>query len=127
MKNMWRMMLAVVLVAGMWTTVQAGPTDDYKVIKKAKTTGSSATVSEARWFKVEVRDTETDKVKVKVTIPVSLLDVVATWCPDGKLKVDNETNMEIDLRQLVNELKKVGPMAYIEVYEDNETVKVWVE
>ena len=68
---------------------------------------------------------KTGKVKVRVTLPISLMDVVSGWCPKGGLEVDN--GMKINLKQLVQELKKVGPMAIVEVYEDNEKVKVWVE
>ena len=119
--------LAVVMVVllGISGAVWAGPGDDYKVIKKAAKDGKTATMEEVQWFKIEVRDMETNKIKVKVTIPISLVEVVSGWCPEGKMNIDND--MQIDLKQMVAELKKVGPMAFIEVYEDNETVKIWVE
>jgi hypothetical protein len=48
-------------------------------------------------------------------------------CADNKnLRIDRD-DYDIDLKELFAELKKVGPMALIEVYEDDEIVKIWLE
>ena len=125
MKNMMKWTLVLLVLVGLNGTVLAGSSDDYKVIKKSAKENTAGSMEEVKWFKIEVRDMETDKIKVKVTIPISLVEVVSGWCPEGKMHIEND--MEIDLKQMVQELKKIGPMAFIEVYEDNETVKIWVE
>lgn len=130
MKNMvTKLVLVLVVLLGVSGAAWAGPGDDYKVIKKAKD-GKAVSSEEVQWFKIEVRDMETDKLKVKVTIPISLIEIVSEWVPEGKVKVDNDMSIDmkdIDLRKVLQELKKVGPMAFVEVYEDNEHVKIWVE
>lgn len=125
MKSMMEWTLVLLVLVGLNGTAFAGSSDDYKVIKKSAKENTATSMEEVKWFKIEVRDMETDKIKVKVTIPISLVEVVSNWCPEGKMHIEND--MEIDLKQMVQELKKIGPMAFIEVYEDNETVKIWVE
>jgi hypothetical protein len=83
----------------------------------------------AQWFKVLVTDSKTGKDKVRLTLPISLVEVMAKYADqDGKhcLKLDRE-GMNINLRELFAELKKLGPMMFIEVYEEDETVKIWLE
>ncbi|MCK5878569.1 MAG: hypothetical protein KAH24_02240 [Holophagae bacterium] len=124
---MKKLALVLVFMMGIAPAVMGAAADDYKVIKKVVKPGTTTakTMDEVKWFKVEVTDMKTGKVKVRVTLPISLIDVVSGWCPKEGLEVDN--GMKINLKQLVQELKKVGPMAIVEVYEDNEKVKVWVE
>lgn len=124
---MKKLALVLVVLLGITPAVMGAAADDYKVIKKVVKPGTTTakTMDEVKWFKVEVTDMKTGKVKVRVTLPISLIDVVSGWCHKGGLEVEN--GMKIDLKQLLKELKKVGPMALVEVYEDNEKVKVWVE
>ena len=124
---MKKLALVLVVLLGITPAVMGAAADDYKVIKKVVKPGTTTakTMEEVKWFKVEVTDMKTGKVKVRITLPISLIDVVSGWCPKGGIEVDN--GMKIDLKQLLRELKKVGPMALVEVYEDNEKVKVWVE
>jgi len=83
----------------------------------------------AQWFKVLVTDSKTGKDKVRLTLPISLVEVMAKYAgQDAKhcLKLDRE-GMDINLSELFAELKKLGPMMFIEVYEEDETVKIWLE
>lgn len=83
----------------------------------------------AQWFKVLVTDSKTGKDKVRLTLPISLVEVMAKYAGQhGKhgLKLDRE-GMDINLSELFAELKKLGPMMFIEVYEEDETVKIWLE
>ena len=50
---------------------------------------------------------------------------VLGWMSDLE-KIDRD-DCEIDLKELFKELKKLGPTVFIEVVEDDETVKVWFE
>lgn len=98
--------------------------DDYKVIKKSSKE-KVVKNEDVTWFKILVTDTKTKKVKVRVTIPIAIVDAVASACPDETFKIDGHNN--INFKKILKELKKVGPMALIEVYEDDETVKIWLE
>lgn len=101
--------------------------DDLQAIKKAvKKNPEYEAGKEVKWFKVLVTDNRTKKDKVKITLPISLIEYFIKCAHDKHLKV-NRDECEIDLKELFKELKKLGPTVFIEVVEDDETVKVWFE
>ncbi|MCX8159647.1 MAG: hypothetical protein N3G18_01790 [Candidatus Saccharicenans sp.] len=105
----------------------AGDKDDYQVIKKAVQENSKVeTAKEVKWFKVLVTDTKTGKEKVKITMPLTLVEIFAR-CADNKEVKLGRDGCSLNLPELLAELKKVGPLAIIEVNEEEETVKVWLE
>ncbi|MFQ6082365.1 MAG: hypothetical protein ACE5WD_03285 [Candidatus Aminicenantia bacterium] len=106
----------------------ANSREDYKVIKKAVKKGTVTQPradEEVKWFKILVIDNFTKKNKVKVTLPISLIEIFLRGCKDSKFQLENEC--EIDIREIFQELKKLGPMTFIEVYEKDETVRIWLE
>ena len=123
---------ALALVLALMFSVQgyAKDKDEMQAIKKAvKENPEFESGKPAQWFKVLVTDSKTGKDKVRLTLPISLIEVMAKYADrDGKhcLKLDRE-GMDINLSELFAELKKLGPMMFIEVYEENETVKIWLE
>ena len=119
-KSNWFVVMIVlaVFVAAMAAPVEANAEKDYKVIKKAK-----KSKGELNYFKILVTDNKTKKTKVKLTLPISLLDFVADHT-DGDVKFDN---CSVDIKKFLKQLKKDGETSLIEVYEDDETVKIWVE
>ena len=101
--------------------------DDLQAIKKAvKKNPEYEAGKEVKWFKVLVTDNKTKKDKVKITLPISLIEFFINCAHDKHLKV-NRDDCDIDLKELFKELKKLGPTVFIEVVEDDETVKVWFE
>ncbi len=108
-------------------TVFADSDDDIQAIKKAvKKNPQYDPEKEAKWFKVLVTDTQTKKDKVKITLPISLVELFMKCADNKNLRIDRD-EYDIDLKELFAELKKVGPMALIEVYENDEIVKIWLE
>jgi hypothetical protein len=100
---------------------------DFQAIKKAvKDNPNYEPGKDVKWFKVLVTDTKTNKDKVKITLPLVLVEVFLKCADDKHLRI-NDGDCNIDFEALLAELKKIGPMALIEVYEDGETVKVWLE
>lgn len=100
---------------------------DYQAIKKAvKENLAYDQGKEVKWFKILVTDNRTNKEKVRITIPLSLVEVFARSAENKNLKI-RDHHCELDLAELIAELKKIGPMALIEIYEEDETVKVWLE
>ena len=98
--------------------------EDYKVIKRA--VGKEKIRSgEVKWFKILVIDNKTQKPKVRITIPISLMELVVNSCPEAKFRV--EEGCKIELRKFFYELKKLGPLCLIEINEEDETVKIWLE
>lgn len=101
--------------------------DDIQAIKKAvKKNPAYKAGNEVKWFKVLVTDNRTKKDKVKITLPVALIEFFIKCTDDKHLRI-NRDECDIDLKELFAELKKLGPMVLIEVHEDEETVKVWFE
>jgi hypothetical protein len=101
--------------------------DDIQAVKKAvKDNPQYDPGKEAKWFKVLVTDSQTNKDKVKITLPISLVELFMKCTDHKNLRIDRE-EYDINLKELFAELKKVGPMALIEVYEDDEIVKIWLE
>ena len=101
--------------------------DDIQAIKKAvKENPQYKRGTEAKWFKVLVTDIRTKKNKVKITLPVSLIELIMKFTDYNHLRV-NRDEYNINLKELFVELKKLGPTALIEVYEDEEVVKIWLE
>jgi len=105
----------------------AGSDEDIQAIKKAvKKNPGFDEGKEVKWFKVLITDNKTNKEKVKVTLPMSLVEVFIRCSQQKNLRIDRD-DYDINLKELFVELKKLGPMALIEVYEEDETVKIWLE
>jgi hypothetical protein len=101
--------------------------DDFQVIKKAiKENPNYEQGKEAKWFKVLVTDARTNKDKVRVTLPISLVEVLLNCSHDKHFRL-HDKECDVDFRELFTELKKLGPMVLIEVFDEDEIVKVWLE
>ena len=100
------------------------PNKDYKVIKNGVKKGRSG--GEVSWFKILVTD-EKGKPKVKVTLPVLVIDWIAD-CTDGDINITGD-NCRVNFKKMLKALKKHGPLTIIEAYDDDskETVKIWFE
>ena len=127
MKKLTIKLLVAVFILGSLFSVNgfSKANDDYKVIKKSIKKENKKSNEDVTWFKILVTDTKTGDVKVKVTIPIAIVDAFTSACPKGKYKINGAE--DLDIKKLLKELKKAGPMALIEVYEENETVKIWLE
>jgi len=101
--------------------------DDYKVIKNAVKSPESSRAGQTgvKWFKILVVGKDGDHEKVKITLPVSLMEIMINACPDKKFKIDH--GCQIDIRKVWNDLKAAGPLALVEVEDHGETVKIWFE
>jgi hypothetical protein len=116
--------LAVTLLAG---PVVAAPRNDFRTIQKAvKQNPAYEEGKEVRWFKVLVTDNKSSEAKVKVTLPIALIELILSSDAVRHVKID-EHRCEVDLKALWLELKKAGPMALIEIQDDGAVIKVWLE
>lgn len=103
----------------------AGTNDTLQAIKKAvKKNPAFEKGREVKWFKVLVQ--EDGKDKVKITLPVALIEVFVKHSHSRHLDVDMG-DCDIDLREIFQDLKNLGPMAMIEIVDDGEMIKVWLE
>jgi hypothetical protein len=98
--------------------------EEYKVIKHAvKNKNTSGNVT---WFRVEVTDKTAKKATVKIKIPISLVEMISD-CTDDSININTKTKCKVNLKQILQELKKNGPMTLIEVDDEDELVKIWCE
>jgi len=122
-------LVLIVFVLGVFlpNLLLADSKDDIQTIKKAvkKNPGYKAG-EEVKWFKLLVTDNKTKKDKVKITLPISLIETLLKCVDEDDLDIDGD-ECEIDLKELFAELKRLGPTVLIEIIEDDETVKVWFE
>lgn len=117
------LLFAFVTAAGLFATAA----DDYKVIKNAVKgpETSRAGQKSVQWFKILVTGKDGDQEKVKITLPVSLVEIMINACPEKKFNVDR--GCQIDIQRVWNDLKAAGPLALVEVADHGETVKIWLE
>jgi len=107
--------------------VKAEKKDDLQAIKKAvKENPAYEAGKDVKWFKVLVTDAKTNKDKVRITLPIAIVEAFLR-CADNKHIRMNRKDCDIDIGALFAELKKVGPMSLIEVMDEDEIVKVWLE
>jgi len=78
------------------------------------------------WFKLLVTDEITKKDKVKITLPIAVVEMFLHACDDEDLQIHDD-DLDIDLKKMFKELKKAGPMALIEIRDKGEVVKIWLE
>jgi hypothetical protein len=122
-------LVLIVFVLGVFlpNLLLADSKDDIQTIKKAvKKNPEYKAGEEVKWLKVLVTDDETKKDRVKITLPICLVETLLECIDEEELKIDRD-ECDIDLKELFKELKKLGPTVLIEVYEDGETIKVWLE
>jgi hypothetical protein len=126
-KAVFPVLAAFSLVLAISGVALAEGQNDIQAIKKAvKENPNYEPGKEVKWFKVLVTDNKAGKDKVRVTLPISLVEAFVKCADNKHLRID-KGDCDIDFGELLVELKKVGPMAIVEIYEDDETVKVWLE
>ncbi|MFQ6069330.1 MAG: hypothetical protein ACE5LC_02265 [Candidatus Aminicenantales bacterium] len=109
------------------STILAERNDDFQTIKKAVKKNPSYKGQEVKWFKVLITDAKTKKDRVRITLPISLIELFLKCAKDKHWHFDDEWECDVDVEKLFYELKKLGPMALVEIYEEDEIIRVWLE
>ncbi|MCJ7523793.1 MAG: hypothetical protein MUP71_01060 [Candidatus Aminicenantes bacterium] len=127
MKRIFAGLTVLLISFGMVAGIFAEAADDYKVIKNAIKSPESSRAGQksVQWFKILVVGKDGDHEKVKITLPVSLVEMMINACPEKRFKIDH--GCQIDIRKVWNDLKAAGPLALVEVEDHDETVKIWFE
>src|SRR4030042_3592584 len=122
---------ALIILAIMVIGLVAGPAiaanrNDFKAIQTAvKQNPAYEEGKEVKWIKVLITDGETNEAKVKVTLPIALIEVLINCTDSRHFKID-DGDCDIDLKALWAALKKAGPMPLIELQDDGAIIKVWL-
>jgi len=107
--------------------VRAERNDDFKAIQKAvKQNPAYEEGKEVKWFNVLITDTKSGQEKVKVTLPLSVVELLASCCDDKDMKFHGG-KCDVDLKTLFAEMKKLGPMSLVEIVDEGALIKVWLE
>jgi hypothetical protein len=100
---------------------------DLKTIKKAvKKNPRYRRGQEVHWFKVLIRDGDSRKDKLEITLPLSLVDLLFECTKDKKMNIDCG-DYDLNLRKLYKELKRRGPKSLIEIRGEDGVLKIWLE
>ncbi len=122
--------LALALIALMVLTptlASADRRDDLQAIKKAvKENPVYEPGKEVKWFKVLVTDSRNNRETVRITLPIALVEIFANAADDDDIRIDHH-KCDLNLRELLSEIKKAGPMALVEICDHDEVIKVWLE
>jgi len=105
----------------------AGEDFDIQSVKKAvKTNPAYRAGQEVRYFKLLITDNRTKKHKVQMTLPVSLIEIFMKCTKNEDLNVECD-DYQLDIKELLAELKRAGPMSIIEIVGEEATLKIWFE
>jgi sugar phosphate isomerase/epimerase len=127
MKKTTLIILALFCLGALAAPAVASNRQDFKVIQNAvKQAPAAESGREVKWFKILITDSRSSQAKVKITLPVALIEAILA-CTDGKhFKVD-DGECDIDLKAVWSALKKAGPLALVEIEDDGAVIKVWLE
>lgn len=117
-------LLVIFVIAAMMAAafpIMGSAADDYKVIKKA-VKGKKG--GEITFFKLTVFDKKAKKDKVSIKVPFALVEVLAEGEDDLKIK---DKDCDVDLKKVLEILKKSGANSLIEIDTEDVLVKIWVE
>jgi len=106
----------------------AAKRNDFRVIQNAVRNSPAAERGhELKWFKVIIQDRHSSEAGLKITLPIALIEVILDSTDSRHFKVD-EDRCEIDLKAVWSALKKAGPMALVEIKDDDGAlIKIWLE
>jgi hypothetical protein len=110
-----------ILVVGT-STVFADSADDYKVIKKVSKNKQNS--GDLTWFRVEIIEKTGKKSKIKIKLPIFLVETLA-GCTEGAINLENKC--KFNLKKVLADLKKYGPMTLVEIESDDADIRVWFE
>ncbi|MCX6565906.1 MAG: hypothetical protein NTW38_05705 [Candidatus Aminicenantes bacterium] len=122
------------MMAVLGTSVFAAPAasnDNWQVIKNAvrEDARPEAVRGEPKWFKVLITDRNSKEENVRITLPLSLIEgLVRLAAADNHHGFRcNGRDLDIDVLEILDQLKKAGPLALVEVNDGDEAIKIWIE
>ncbi len=126
-KNVIILLISLIFIFPSYTF--SSDREDLKVIKKvvkAKDFSiSSKCFKEAKWLKISIIEkNKMDREDVKIRICIPFLETILRSSKKCRIKSEKR---EIDLRDIMEELKKIGSMELFLLEDDQSIVKIWLE
>jgi hypothetical protein len=121
-KKVWIVFFTLLIFIWGVYSLNGSYSEDYKVVKRAVKGKKSA--KDVTYFKILVKDKARQKVKVRLTLPIALIELISE-CSDDSFKLKSDCG--IDLKTIIRELKKMGPQCFIEIDDGDESIKIWFE
>lgn len=128
MKKTALLVLVVVISCFILAALLLGTEDsDLQSIKKAvKKNPRYDSNREVRWFKMIFTSRDNKKEQIKVTVPLTLVDLIFGCIKEKEFKIECD-DYDLDLRKLYKELREAGPMSLIEISSEDGLLKLWLE
>jgi|GEM_PF-2567454 len=124
-KKVWLIAGLVLMLVVTVLAIGSGRSDDYQVIQQAVKKDKVERDSSLSFIRIEVVDKKNDKAVVKIRIPISLLDILSE-CDIDDINVGS-SHKKLNWKRIVEEMKKSGSATFIEVDDEDEYVKIWIE
>jgi len=134
---------ATIFIAVLAITALLGPAafaapaadhDNWQVIKNAvrEDARPARHRGEAKWFKIVITDRHSREENLKITLPLSLVEGLVKMADSRHFRcndfdADGDIDVDIDFEEVLDLLKKSGPMSLVEIDGDDGTIKVWIE
>ena len=131
MKTKMTGFIAMIAVAAVFAgAVFAAPSsnNEWQVVKRAAQNDTPrATVrGEAKWFKILITDRREKGEEVRITLPLSLIKGIAGLASDKHVRCHGR-DLDLDFAEILDQLEKAGPLALVEIGDDEGMIKVWIE
>lgn len=123
--------IAVIVVVAVFAGAAfAAPSsnNEWQVVKKTSQNDAPRAVvrGEAKWFKVLIMDRHEKGEEVRITLPLSLIKGIACLASDKHVRCHGR-DLDLDFVEILDQLEKAGPLALIEIGDDEGMIKVWIE
>jgi len=124
-------LIAVIAVAAVFAGgAFAAPSsnNEWQVVKRAAQNDAprAAVRGEAKWFKILITDRHDKGEEVRITLPLGLIKGIACLASDKHVRC-NGRDLDFDFAEILDQLEKAGPLALVEIGDDDGMIKVWIE
>jgi len=122
-------LIALLLLGG--AAIAAPSNTEWQVIKTAigEDARPEAVRGESRWLKILITDKRSKEENVRITLPLGLVEgLIRLAATDDHHRFKcNGRELDVDILEILNQLKKAGPLALVEVNDGDEMIKIWIE
>jgi len=126
--------VAILGLAAFAAPATSASNDDWQVIKNAvkEEARPEAVRGEPKWFKILIMDRHSREETLKITLPLSFVEGLLKLAEDKHVRCDDidedlDFDLDLDFEEILDQLKKAGPMALIEITGDDGLIKIWIE